>query len=71
MKTCGEYRYSYTIVNFSIRQRWVVSFTSQSLYPQKRAPGAHWSGGWVGSIVSLNAVEKRKILALTATKPHT
>jgi hypothetical protein len=39
----------------------VVSFTGQSLYPKKRAPGTQWIGGWVGPRVVLDTVVKRKI----------
>jgi len=31
--------------------------------PRERGPGTHWIGGWVGPIVGLNAVAKRKIPA--------
>jgi hypothetical protein len=30
--------------------------------PCRITPGIHWIGGWVGPTVSLDAVEKRKIL---------
>jgi hypothetical protein len=29
--------------------------------PRERAPGTHWTGGWVGPRVVLDAVVKRKI----------
>jgi len=35
------------ILNFGSRWRWVVSFTPRKLYPEKRAPITHWTGGWV------------------------
>jgi hypothetical protein len=39
--------------------RWVMSFTSQPLYPD-----THWTGGWVGPRTGLDDVEKRKFLIL-------
>jgi hypothetical protein len=35
-----------------------------ALPPRKELPGTHWIGGWVGSRVGLDDVEKRKILTL-------
>jgi hypothetical protein len=32
--------------------------------PRKRAPGAHWIGGWVDSRAGLEYLEKRKFLSL-------
>jgi hypothetical protein len=34
---------------------------SGQLYPQRKSPGTHWIGGWVGSRAILDAVMKRKI----------
>jgi hypothetical protein len=34
------------ILNFGIRWRWVVSFTSRPLYPRGKSPVTHWIGGW-------------------------
>jgi hypothetical protein len=31
-----------------------------ALLPGERAPGTHWIDGWMGPIVDLDAVEKRK-----------
>jgi hypothetical protein len=31
---------------------------------EKRAPGIHWAGSWVGSRIGLDDVENRKILPL-------
>jgi len=31
------------------------------LYPQRRATGTHWRGGWVDPSAGLEVVEKRKI----------
>jgi hypothetical protein len=42
----------------------VVSFKPRPLYPGERAPGVLWIGGWVGSRIDLDEVERRKILAL-------
>jgi hypothetical protein len=40
------------------------SFTPQPFYSQKKtAPHpTHWTGGWVGVRICLDAVEKRKML---------
>jgi hypothetical protein len=35
---------------------------------EKEPPCTHWIGGWVGSSVGLEAVEKRKILPLLGIK---
>jgi hypothetical protein len=32
--------------------------------PGERAPGIHWTGGWLGLRAGLEAMEKRKILTL-------
>jgi hypothetical protein len=42
----------------------MVSFMPKSLYLRGKAPGTHWTGGWVGSSVSLDNVERKKILPL-------
>jgi hypothetical protein len=34
------------------------------LYPQERAPGTHWIGGYVGLRAGLDDVEKRKSLTI-------
>jgi hypothetical protein len=39
----------------------VVSFTPRPLYPQGKAPGTDWIGGWVGPEAVLDVVVKRKI----------
>jgi hypothetical protein len=41
----------------------VVSFTHRP-YPQERASGTHWIGGWVGHRAVLDAVVKRQIPSL-------
>jgi hypothetical protein len=35
-----------------------------ALHPGKRAPGTHWTGGWVGPRAGLDAVDKRQFLTL-------
>jgi hypothetical protein len=40
----------------------VVSSTPRSLYPQGKAPGTLWIGGWVVSGVGLDLVEREKSL---------
>jgi hypothetical protein len=37
--------------------------------PGKAAPSTHWIGDWVGPRVSLDAVEKRKILHCRESNP--
>jgi hypothetical protein len=37
--------------------------------PRERAPGFHWIGGWMGPSAGLDAVAKRKILALSRNQP--
>jgi hypothetical protein len=61
MKTYGEWRYSYTILDLVTKWRRVVNFTPRPVYPVERAPGAHCIGGWVGPRAGLDAVKKRKI----------
>jgi hypothetical protein len=49
------------LLDLGTRWKWVVSFTSQPLYPQRKSPGTHWIGGWVGPRAVLDMVVKRKI----------
>jgi hypothetical protein len=42
----------------------MVSFTPWPLYPEERAPGTHWIGGWVDPRAGLDSAEKRKFLTL-------
>jgi hypothetical protein len=42
----------------------VVSFTLQPLYPWGKSPGTHWIGGWVNPQISLDNMEKRKLIPL-------
>jgi hypothetical protein len=37
--------------------------------PEEIAPDTHWIGGWVGSRVRLDAVEKRKLLPCRESNP--
>jgi hypothetical protein len=38
----------HTFFDLGTRWRWVISFTHQPLYPQRKSPGTHWIVGWVG-----------------------
>jgi hypothetical protein len=38
------------------------------LYSRERAPGTHWTGGWVGPRAGLDDVDRRIILPLPALK---
>jgi hypothetical protein len=38
MKTCGEWRYGSTILDFGSRRRWMVSFTPRPLFPRRKNP---------------------------------
>jgi hypothetical protein len=43
----------------------VVSITTRPRFtPGERAPGTHWTGGWVGLRTSLDAEARKKILCL-------
>jgi len=37
------------------------SFTPWLIYPNERAPGTHWIGGWVNPRASTDAVAERQI----------
>jgi hypothetical protein len=50
----------HAIFDLGTRWRWVVSFTSQLLYHQRKSRWYHWIGGWVGPRAGLDAVVKRK-----------
>jgi hypothetical protein len=64
----GEWRYSSTIPDLSISwSEWSASYTSW-FTPRKRAPGTHWTGGWVDPRAGLDDVEKRKFLTLSGLK---
>ena len=49
------------ILNLSMRQRWVVSFTPQPLYLQRKYPGIHWIVDWMGPRAGLDVEKKRTI----------
>jgi hypothetical protein len=49
------------ILDLDTRWRSVVSFTPRPLYPQGKATGTHWIGGWMGPRTGLDAVANRKI----------
>jgi hypothetical protein len=51
----------HTFVDLGTRWRWVVSFTPGRFTTRERTPGTHWTGGWVGPRIVLDAVVKRKI----------
>jgi len=48
------------IINLSTGWRWVVSLKPRPLYPLRKSPGTHWTGGWEGPRVGLDAVAKRE-----------
>jgi hypothetical protein len=44
---------------FDLGTRWELSASRHGRFtPRKRAPGAHWIGGWVGPRAVLDAVVK-------------
>jgi hypothetical protein len=56
----GEWKYSWTILNLSTRQKWVVASRLFRFTPGK-SPGIQWKRGWLDYIAGLDAVEKRNI----------
>jgi len=48
------------ICNIGTRWRWVVSFMTQLLYPQRKSPSTHWIGGWAGPRAGIDTGVKRK-----------
>jgi hypothetical protein len=52
------------ILDLGTRLRWVVSFTSRPLYPQRKTAGTHSRGFWVVPRAGLDTVVKRKIPSL-------
>jgi hypothetical protein len=62
----GERRYSSDSYLTSALNggEWSVSRPGHALPPGERAPGIHWTGGWVGLRASLDAEATRKILCL-------
>jgi hypothetical protein len=49
------------ILDLGTRQRWMIRFKPWPFYRRKRSHDTHCIGGWLGSTVGLDAVEKRKI----------
>jgi hypothetical protein len=43
--------------------KWSAS-RSGCFKPERKAPGTHWIGGWVGPRTGLDEVERRKFLTL-------
>jgi hypothetical protein len=60
----GEWKYSPSIPDPSIRSRGMVTYTPRPLYPREEHPCTRWIGGSVSRRADLDATEKRKILAL-------
>jgi hypothetical protein len=58
----GEWRYSstYSLTSALDGGGWSASHPDRFI-PRERAPGTHWTGGWVGPRAVLDAVAKRKI----------
>jgi len=49
---------------FDLDTRWMCEWSASRpgrFTPRERAPGIHWTGGWVGPRDVLGAVVKRKI----------
>jgi hypothetical protein len=59
-----EWMYRSRFLDLGTSWRWVVSFMPRPLYPQEKAPGTHWIGGWVKPRAGLDEMEKRKFLTL-------
>jgi len=58
MKTyCGSGGIAPRIPDLGTRWRWVVRFTPRRFTPRERAPGTHWTGGWVCPRAHLDAVQ--------------
>jgi hypothetical protein len=58
-----EWRFSSTILDLCSRWKYLSYFTRW-----ERAPGTHWTGGWVDARAGLNVVEWKKILLLLGIK---
>jgi hypothetical protein len=61
MKTYEEWRYSSTHIFLpsALNGEWSASRPGR-FTPEKRAPGTHRIGGWMGPRADLDDVEKRK-----------
>jgi hypothetical protein len=47
-----------------MREAVAKLYTYLVTYPRRRAPGAHWVGGWVDPRAGLDEMEKLKFLTL-------
>jgi hypothetical protein len=54
------YSSSHSLTSALAGGEWSASRPGR-LPPRERAPGTHWTGGWVGPKAVLDAVVKRKI----------
>jgi hypothetical protein len=54
--------------NLSPRWKWVVSITSQLIYPLRKIPW-YWMAGWMGPRAGLDSVENRSLLLLQGIEP--
>jgi hypothetical protein len=65
-----EWRYSSTFLDLALDGgEWSASL-SYRFTPGERAPGTHWLGGWVNPRAGLDAMEKKKHLALSEIEPE-
>jgi hypothetical protein len=53
------------ILNLATIWRWGVNF--RPLYPRRKNPSIHWTGGWVGHTAGLNGFGERQIYFLRAS----
>jgi hypothetical protein len=65
----GEWRYSSTILDVSIKWEW-SALRSGRFTSGEKTTGTHMIGGWVVPRASLDAMEKRKILPLPGIEPQ-
>jgi hypothetical protein len=56
-----EWRHIATILNLCTKWSELTASRPCLFTSGERAPGIHWTGGWVGPRTSLNATEKKKI----------
>jgi hypothetical protein len=61
MKAYGEWMYRSTFSTALVGGEWSTS-RSGRFTPGERAPGTHWTGGWVDLRASLDDLEKLKFL---------
>jgi hypothetical protein len=62
-------QWRYRTFNHSTRWEWVVRFTPRPLCFQRKNPGTHWTGGWVGPRAGLEVMAKIKILPRRGPNP--